>query len=84
MEAEKKLVGVEVVAPAVKLEGQDVLGSVGLQHVGKIGWVKLKLEGAISAKPLLFKAIDKVEEWIPGDQKIIAAGAKAAIEKYFS
>lgn len=83
MEPEKKLIGIDVVEPKVDLQGENVIGSVGLVHVGKIGKLSLKLEGELSAKPLIHKGIDLLEKVIPGDQSMWAGMAKAAVDKAF-
>lgn len=79
MEGEKQLVGVDLESKSLKLEGQDLVGEVSAKHVGKIGWVRVKLEGGIQFLPLVNKAVDKLEELIPGDQKSIAAALKLAV-----
>ena len=73
MENEKKLVGVEVVDKSIALEGQDVVGKVSAQHVGKIGKFELL--------PLIYKGIDQIEKIIPGDQTLFATMAKEALSK---
>jgi hypothetical protein len=72
--SEKELVGVDY---DVDFKGGKAV--VKLVHVGKVGSVKL--EGELEAKPFINKFIDKLEELIPGDQKIHAALLKAAVEK---
>ena len=59
------------------LKGGKVI--VKVEHVGKHGYAKL--EAGADAKPFLEKAIDKVEELIPGDQKAIAQALKLALSK---
>lgn len=76
---EQKLVGVEIVSKSVKLEGENVVGAVAAQHVGKLGFVKITLEGGFQLLPLVGKGIDKLEELIPGDQKVLAQMAKTAL-----
>lgn len=79
--AEKKMVGVEIVGKSLSLEGQDVVGSIAAQHVGKIGSVKLTLEGKLEFLPLVNKGIDAIEKLIPGDQTLFANMAKEAVSK---
>lgn len=79
--AEKKLVGFEVVDQSVALDGQDVVGKVSAQHVGKMGSLKVTLEGKFEFLPLVNKGIDKLEELIPGDQKVIASILKDQVAK---
>lgn len=81
MDNEKELVGFEVVDQSVKLEGQDLAASISAQHVGKLGSLKVSLEGKIEFLPLVNKAIDKLEELIPGDQKVIASIIKDQVAK---
>lgn len=78
---EKDLVGIEVESKSITLEGDNLVGKVAAKHVGKIGYLKLSIEGGIEFKPLAYKAIDFVEQKIPGDQTAFAAIAKAAIDK---
>lgn len=75
----KELVGLEVVEKSVALEGQDLVGKVAAQHVGKIGSLKVSVEGKFGFLPLVNAGIDKLEELIPGDQKAIAAMLKSAV-----
>lgn len=77
----EKLVGVELTNKSIELEGENLVGKVGAQHVGKIGYLKINVEGGIQFKPLAYQAIDFVEQKIPGDQTAFAAIAKAAIDK---
>lgn len=78
---EKQLVGIEVVDKSLSLEGQDVVGKIAVEHVGKVGSLKLSFEGKIEFLPLVGKLIDKIEELIPGDQKALAAIAKDSLSK---
>ena len=77
----QELVGIEVTEKSVKLEGQDVVGSVTAQHVGKIGSLEITLKGKFQFLPLVNKGIDWVEKIIPGDQTIFATMAKEAVSK---
>lgn len=81
LQEEKKMVGVEVVDKSIGLEGQDIAGRVAVQHVGKIGSVKLTIEGKFEFLPLINKGIDQIEKMIPGDQTLFATMAKEAISK---
>ncbi len=81
MSDDKKLVGFEVVGQSIALEGQDVVGSIAAQHVGKLGSLKVSVEGKFEFIPLINKGIDKLEELIPGDQKGIAAMLKTAVSQ---
>jgi lipase chaperone LimK len=76
---EKALVGIEVTEKSVKLEGQDLVGAVSAHHVGKIGSLKVSFEGRFEFLPLANKAIDKLEELVPGDQKAIAQILKSTL-----
>lgn len=78
---EKELVGFKVEKPDIKLEGENLIGAVEANHVGKIGHIKIKVEGGFQFLPLVNKAVDKLEELIPGDQKAIAGMIKAAISQ---
>lgn len=77
----KKNVGIEIVDEQIKLEGQDVVGKVAAQHVGKYGSLKLTLEGKFEFIPLVNKAIDQIEKIIPGDQSAVAEMLKLAVSK---
>jgi len=81
MSEEQKLVGVELTNKSVELEGENLVGKVGAQHIGKIGYLKVNIEGGIQFKPLAYQAIDFIEKKIPGDQTAFAAIAKSAIDK---
>jgi hypothetical protein len=76
---EKQLVGIEVTDKTLKLEGQDLIGVLNAQHVGKVGSLKLTVEGKFELLPFVNTAIDKLEELIPGDQKMIAGLLKSAV-----
>lgn len=75
----EKLVGIEVKPGKIELAGESVVGSVVATHRGKIGGFKLTLEGDLMLLPMLDKAIDKLEEIIPGDQKFIAGTIKTLV-----
>jgi len=77
---EKELKGLSVENESIKLDGEKLIGSVNLVHQGKLGGIVVKIEGNFSLIPLVEKAIDKLEEVIPGDQKSIAETLKAAIK----
>ena len=78
---EKKLVGFDIVEKSVSLEEESLVGKVSAIHVGKIGSIELSIKGKFEALPLINSAIDKLEEIIPGDQKMIADLLKAAVAK---
>lgn len=78
---EKKMVGIEVVEKSIGLEGSDIVGKAAVQHVGKIGSLKLTLEGKFEFLPLINKGVDMLEKLIPGDQTLFATMAKEAISK---
>ena len=42
-------------------------------------FVRVTVEGGFQLLPLLSKLVDKVEEIIPGDQKVLAQMAKTAL-----
>lgn len=69
----------ELKGAEVDFSFKDGKAIVTVEHVGKIGSVKLVAE--LEAKPLLAQAIDEVEKLIPGDQKFLAEGLKAALAK---
>ena len=79
--SEKKLVGFEVVDESIALEDESLVGKVAVNHVGKLGSVKLTLEGKFELLPLVYAGIDKLEAIIPGDQTLFASMAKEAISK---
>lgn len=81
MSQSQELVGLEVVEKSVALEGQDLVAKVAAQHVGKIGSLKVSVEGKFEFLSLVNKAIDKIEEIIPGDQKAVASLLKGAISQ---
>lgn len=76
---EKQLVGFEVSEKSISLDGQDIVGKASAYHVGKIGSLKVSVEGKFEFIPFVNKAVDKLEELIPGDQKAIAEVLKATI-----
>jgi len=78
---EKKLVGIEIVEKSIDVVGDDLVGKVAAEHKGKIGSLKLTLEGSLEFKPIAYSVIDFVEKKIPGDQTAFAAIAKAAVDK---
>lgn len=81
---DKELVGFEVAEKKIDLQGENVVGSVKAIHVGKIGKLSITLEGELGAKPFIYKGIDLLEKFIPGDQSMWANMAKAAVDKAFS
>lgn len=75
MDVEKKeLKGADV---DFDIKGGQVI--VKVEHVGSQGYAKL--EAGVDALPFLNKAIDKIEELIPGDQKAIAQSLKLILSK---
>lgn len=76
---EKELKGLEIENEQIKLEGEDIVGSVDLVHQGKLGGLTISIKGNFKLIPLLDKGIDKLEQIIPGDQKAIAESLKGAI-----
>lgn len=72
--------GIEIENPKVELKDENLVGSVDLVHEGKIGGLKVSISGHAKFMPALEKAIDKLEEIIPGDQKAIAEMLKTAIK----
>lgn len=78
---DKPLVGFELQEKSVELEGQDVVAKAVAIHQGKIGSLKVSVEGKLEFLPLVNQAIDWVEKKIPGDQSFIAASLKAAVSQ---
>ena len=74
-----ELKGLAIENEQVKLEGEDIVGSVDLVHQGKLGGVTINIKGNFKLIPLVEKGIDKLEEIIPGDQKGIAETLKLAV-----
>lgn len=77
----KELVGFEISEKSIDLNEGKLIGKAVGNHVGKLGFLKITVEGGFSAIPLLSKGIDWLEEKIPGDQKALAALAKDALAK---
>jgi hypothetical protein len=77
--AKVKNIGLELVEKDIDLVEGELVGTATVKHQGQLGWLSLKLEGGFSARPLLFKGIDWLEEKIPGDQTIIASMLKTTI-----
>ena len=75
----EELVGVDVQEKSIKLEGDSLVGQAKLIHVGKIGSLEIAFKGKVEFLPFLDKAIDKLEEVIPGDQVAIANTLKSVI-----
>lgn len=88
MEVEKKLVGVEIVDKKIAVVGTDLVGVVSAQHIGKIGKLKLTLEGSLEFIPFAEKAIDSavnfVEKQIPGDQTLAAEAVKVTLKGFLA
>lgn len=84
----KKLIGIELTEKKVEVVGQDIVGSIGVQHIGKIGSLELVLKGKFEFIPLADKAIDVavdfLEKKIPGDQSLAAEGLKITLKSYLS
>jgi hypothetical protein len=81
MTEEKKLVGVEIEEKSIEIKDSQLVGKIALKHQGKIGGLKITLEGDVSAVPFINKGIDWLESVIPGDQKAWAQLAKEAVAK---
>lgn len=63
----------------VDVEFKDGKAVLKLEHEGSDAGASVEVY--VKAKKLLLKAIDKIEEVIPGDQKPQAAALKLIIEK---
>lgn len=87
-EESKKLVGIELTEKKIEVVGQDIIGSIGAQHVGKLGTLEITLKGKFEFIPLASKAIDAtvdfLEKKIPGDQTLAAEGLKVTLKAYLS
>jgi len=85
---ENKLVGIELTEKKVEVVGQDIVGSIGAKHVGKIGSLEIVLKGKIEFIPFANKVIDAgvdfIEKKIPGDQTLAAEGIKLTLKNYLS
>lgn len=77
--SDKELVGFDVQEKSLKIEDESLVGEAKAVHVGKIGSLEVSIKGKVEFLPFLDKAIDKLEEIVPGDQKAIAATLKNAI-----
>ena len=80
-EASVKNVGFEVSEKNIDIVEGELQGKVVVKHQGQIGWLKVSVEGGVSALPFLNKGIDWLEQKIPGDQKVWAQLAKDAVAK---
>jgi len=80
-QAEKKLTGGEPESNSLESEQGKLLGKAVVKHQGKLGWLKVSIEGGVTAIPFIHKGIDWLEQKIPGDQKAWAQLAKDAVEK---
>lgn len=76
---DKEYKGFEVENEKISIEGESVIGKVDLIHRGKIGGIKITVEGDAQFFPLVDKAIDKFEQIIPGDQTAVASMLKSAL-----
>lgn len=85
---ENKLVGIDLDEKSVEIVGQDLVGKLSAVHQGKIGSLKLTLEGKIEFIPFAHSSIDKVIDWaekkIPGDQTVVAEGIKTTLKSLVS
>ena len=81
MPEEKELKGFEVVEKDLDLVDGELIGKIAGKHQGKIGSIKISVEGSISALEFINKGIDFLEEKIPGDQKLYAQIIKEQIAK---
>jgi hypothetical protein len=79
MTEKKELVGFDLAEKSLKLEDEALVGEAKAVHVGKIGSLEISIKGKVEFLPFLDKAIDKLEEVIPGDQKQIANTLKTVI-----
>lgn len=82
----EKLVGFELTEKKVEVVGQDIVGSVGAKHIGKIGSLEIVLKGKVEFIPFANKVIDDtvdfLEKKIPGDQVLAAEGLKVTLKAY--
>lgn len=78
-ESKVKNIGIEVVEKDIDLVDGEMVGKLAVKHQGQLGWLKLSLEGAFSAKPFIDTAIDWIEKKIPGDQTGLAGVLKSAL-----
>ena len=76
-----KNVGIEISDKSVELKDGELVGKIVGHHQGQSGWLKVSVEGGISALPFINGAIDWLEAKIPGDQKAWASLAKDALSK---
>ena len=83
---ENKLVGIELTEKKIEVVGQDIVGSIGAQHVGKIGSLEIVIKGKVEFIPFANKVIDAtvdfLEKKIPGDQVLAAEGLKVTLKAY--
>lgn len=77
---EKEYKGLEIENPSLALKEENLEGALDLVHQGKIGGIKIRIEGHAKFIPMVEKAIDKLEEIIPGDQKAVAEMLKTAVK----
>jgi len=81
MSEEKELKGFEIEEKKLDLVDGELIGKVTGKHQGKIGFIKISIEGGIGALAFINKGIDFLEEKIPGDQKLYAEIIKEQIAK---
>lgn len=83
---DNKLVGIELTEKKIEVVGQDIVASIGAQHIGKIGSLEIVLKGKVEFIPFANKVIDEtvdfLEKKIPGDQVLAAEGLKATLKAY--
>lgn len=73
--------GLAIENEKVELVDENIVASVDLVHEGKIGGLKVNVSGHFKFLPLVNTLVDKLEELIPGDQKVIASIIKDQIAK---
>lgn len=73
--------GLAIENEQIKLEDENIVGSVDLVHQGKLGGLTVNIKGNFKLMPMLEKGIDKLEELIPGDQKAVASMLKSAVRQ---
>jgi hypothetical protein len=85
---DKQLVGIELTEKKIEVVGQDLVASIGAQHVGKIGSLEIVIKGKFEFVPLAHKVIDVtvdfLEKKIPGDQVLASEAIKGTLKTYLS
>ena len=75
-----KNIGLELTEKDIDLVDGNLVASGAVTHQGQYGYLKLRLEGSFSLKPFIHKAIDWLEEKVPGDQTVIATILKTSVD----